>query len=88
MNSVMLRYLENPRSGATHWVTLSTPDRDEANKRVVCLTVADANRIAALRASRLDLDQMVLELPCSEVWADPATAPESWTEADSEPISE
>ena len=57
------------RTGELHWVTLATADRDSTVTRVSCLTTADTVTIAAFRAARHSLEQMVLELPCDQVWA-------------------
>ena len=58
------------RGGKLHWVTLATADRDATVTRVACLTTADTDVIAAAKAARHSLEQMILELPCDQVWAD------------------
>jgi hypothetical protein len=60
----------NERSDNLHWVILATADRDSTMMRVACLTAADVDTIATLRPARHSLAQMVLELPCDQVWTD------------------
>jgi hypothetical protein len=71
----------NEMSGELHWVTLVTADRDATVTRVACLTAADVDTIAALRAPRQSLDQMVLELLAIRYGLTPVAAPQSWTRA-------